>query len=121
MRGNNVIKTAAAALAAVLLIGCAKTEDPRNTGSTMGEPDASVSEQNSDVLPTDGSSSAPEPTDVTEPTDATREDADLYKLPTVIGTYTDIYAEIGELEVMHYYPFAEFNSEEYHVSNCYYE
>ena len=113
MRGNNVIKTAAAALAAVLLIGCAKTEDPRNTGSTMGEPNASVSEQNSDVLPTNGSSNAPEPTDVTEPTDATGEDADLYKLPTVIGTYTDIYAEIGELEVMHYYPFAEFNSEEY--------
>ena len=103
-------------LICIMLIGCAKTEDPRNTGSTMGETDASVSEQNSDVLPTDGSSSAPEPTDVTEPTDATGEDADLYKLPTVIGTYTDIYAEIGELEIMHYYPFAEFNSEEYHVS-----
>ena len=104
-------------LICIMLIGCAKAEDPRDTGSTMGEPDASVSEQNIDVLPTDGSSNAPEPTDVTEPADAADEDADLYKLPTVIGTYTDIYAEIGELEVMHYYPFAEFNSEEYHVSN----
>ena len=103
-------------LICIMLIGCAKTEDPRNTGSTMGEPDASVSEQNSDVLPTDGSSSAPEPTDITEPTDNADEDADLYKLPTVIGTYTDIYAEIGGLEVMHYYPFSEYGSEEYKVS-----
>ena len=98
-------------LICIMLIGCAKAEDPRDTGSTMGEPDASVSEQNSDVLPTDGSSNAPEPTDVTEPADAADEDADLYKLPTVIGTYTDIYAEIGELEVMHYYPFAEWGSD----------
>ena len=104
-------------LICIMLIGCAKAEDPRDTGSTMGDPDASVSEQNSDVLPTDGSSNAPEPTDVTEPADAADEDADLYKLPTVIGTYTDIYAEIGELEVMHYYPFAEWGSEEYKVSS----